>query len=505
MTSKRNYSSFMFHNNLDMIETIKTKLDISSRNESTDDLFTANMRLMMDVLKSTTDMDPKYIFTLSDIKKGVYSPHQLALYLASEIADNMKPSYDYPFMFSVMGYYTYALVAMKANKKYNHSMDDELQYQENPNGDIDLDNVDLDFEPNIDLDLDPDDIDLYYSSTQQAPEKFALQVANASDQYTQFIQAMFYIRELREEGEHLSFELVLPQIDSKRLRLGIKQLAQIFGRGIAFSQCLDCDLEPSGSVTHVFNKHDNTPQSVIYNLKNQFSHIEEHQASLVLKRDGLITIAESENPLLEYYNGKWNVVDLKSASHALGCLLSDKFDTKEDEMPSMTQWENISEKVMNLAYHLASHWHGAIIAILGNDVKFNEVFTEPSKDHEHMETMINNQIGDLRKLNEKLPVINGESPEKIPDLCLEGIGRLLLSLSIQDGAIVFDQDGNFKSCSRFVNSSEATKIEGGARKKASKVLSKKGIVISISHDGGIVIFYTKNENEPENCIELRVR
>jgi len=296
-------------------------------------------------------------------------------------------------------------------------------------------------------------------------------------------QSVFQLREVREEREPLSIEIELPFEDCEKNELPIKKLAQVFGRGIATSR--DKHLSDignaSGSAIRVFENHYNTPMNRLYSLDSVFGHITENRLSLILRRDGHVTIAMSNNPLLEFYDGGWHTVDISSGKAALQSLLEMRFTSGLDsELPL---------NLINLSYHLATHWHGGLIAVVSDLESVKEHLIEQTQDDPSKKLLIH--------VHQCMKNFSGLDSFKISDVLRkgedgEGLGRLLLSCAIQDGAMILNEKGELLSLGRIVKP-KAEMLDSGARRHAAKTLGKNGVAIAISHDGAIRLFSDNSE------------
>jgi hypothetical protein len=281
---------------------------------------------------------------------------------------------------------------------------------------------------------------------------------------------MFALREMREEHEPLSLEVQLPFKDPLGTALDIKRLAQVFGRGVGITRdkSLALRAKPSGGVHDVFADHDSAPLTSLYNFLPPFSHVDESDLGLVLRRDGHITLAARQNPLLEFYDGGWHTVDLLWGKSTVNFLV-DEFFGDGSAAPAL------ADSVLRLAHHLATHWHGSILAVV-DEQGLGRILETPSPDSEKVTVAIREALLEIGK------------GEKISEVPSNGMGRLFLSCAIQDGAILFAPDGKFLSAGRIVSRTPGTPVSGGARRHAAKALSKHGVVLAVSQDGAIRLY-----------------
>jgi len=342
------------------------------------------------------------------------------------------------------------------------------------------------------------------------------QTANTNgdwDEYRKLLQSVFFLRELREEREPLSIEVQIPFSEPKQDSLNIKKLAQVFGRGIGTSrsESLTKIENPTGTIARVFSNHESAPQSLLYQLRAPFGHLKDPtqstqpKLSIVLRRDGHVTIAAYENPLLEFYDGGWHTVDLQAGRYAVQELLGLHFGARCDP--------DLAEFTMNLAYHLATHWHGGLLAITDEFSKL-EAKDGPLEPECDDSKALFNEVKDKLKTKENRASLidvqgDGEGKEGT------GMGRLFLSCAIQDGALIFDPSGELLSIGRIVRSREDQKSHSsnqaetrhremiGSRRCAARTLGKYGISFAISHDGAIRL-YCKYDEKGINIDGLRL-
>ena len=370
------------------------------------------------------------------LRLGVYSPAQIALWqCAKETKDRLR--YEYPFLFTTIGMFSRALLGSYSDSALT------------------------------DWPFEPDD---------------------GASRYRELLQSVFHIRELREEGEPLSLEVRLPLSDSGSTDLKARHLAQIFGRGVgvAAGNRLADNPEAYGNIHQIFKDHTGSAMSSLYRLEPTFGHIPEKELRLALRRDGLISLASTRNPLLDFYDGGWHVVDLNSGRVALDYFLDKQFSGEDDGIP-----EGFSRSLLGLAYHMATHWHGGVLAVLNS--------TDVDGDLLEKATLTSKKVPDV------LREATGSSG-KVDMAFIEekGLGRALLTCAIQDGATVFLPDGTFHSAGRIVSQLET--IDGaGTGTRAAKAIGKRGVALKISKDGSIKIFHSPNGTPatPENGLRIR--
>ncbi len=352
---------------------------------------------------------------------GIYSPIQFLLWRSAQ-KTHSRIDFEYPFLFSTIGELMAAVLV-----------------------------------PDADAIPNPD------------PKEH---VPPASADFRRLLQSLFVLREMREEGEALSLEVQIPFSKGERTPMGIRKLAQVFGRGVGISrqESLAVIQAPEGSVVTVFREHDNAPLSLLYGLEAPFSHVAIDELTVVLRRDGHLTVASHRNPLLEFYDGGWRTVDLQSGRAALNQLLDGAFEG--EDLPT-----NLGDNLVGLAYHLATHGHGAILAVVGDD----------------WEKLLEPQAPESKRMSDAVTEamrLAGDSA-KLTDVDSSGMGRLFLSCAMQDGAVLFDRRGELLSAGRIVRQSSGVAISGGARRHASKSLAISGVVVSVSQDGAIRLFSGK--------------
>ena len=290
----------------------------------------------------------------------------------------------------------------------------------------------------------------------------------SSSDIKMILQNVFLLRERREERQRLSLEIILPlQDDSNRNnRIGLKGFSQIFGRGIAYTRDpnLGAELEPKIKPSSIFHDHKNAPLSSIYDLLPPYPHIETDQMSVILRNDGHIALAKKANPLLEFYDGGWHVCDLASARLVLSTSI-ERFGPEKIK-------EGFVEKLVNLAYHMGSHWHGGLIAVIEPEA-IEQIFMNSEGENEEIQTAVVNEL-------------NSSSGEKWQ---IGGGGRLLLTTLIHDGATVFSPSGDLLGTGKLVKLGSGGQIKGGSRRNAArKIAENGGVAIYISQDGAIKIF-----------------
>jgi len=150
----------------------------------------------------------------------------------------------------------------------------------------------------------------------------------------------------------------------------------------------------------------------------------------------------------------------------------------------------VIKKITRLAYHMATHWHSGIICIVNED--FNRQIIEPQDDKSKGEL--------IRKTLKNGTIIDGGMKEIKNILDKNGIGRALMCAILQDGATIFNTEGDILYTSAMVIGSTDKKPikkglkKGGAGHRAAQALGKYGVAIKISHDGGIRIFSSSGDN-----------
>jgi len=307
------------------------------------------------------------------------------------------------------------------------------------------------------------------------------------DEIRRLLQALFALREAREEGEPMSLEVVLPEEKHAAVTLGTKRLAQVFGRGVAATQgnLLWTLPDGEGGLSRIYDKHDTAPAAMLYHLGTPFDHIKPHQLSFALRRDGHFTIAAKQNPIVEFYNGGWHIVDIKAGRSALANLLDARFP---EERPGRI----LKDVLINLAYHMATHWHPGILAVVDvAEAPGANILEPPTEDSKK----ITSAILEASETN--------DSTIGVKLIMDKGLGRVLLTSAIQDGATVFTPDGSFHSAGRMVRIPEALSV-GGAGTRAAKGLANHGVAIKVSKDGPIKIFAKSGLQELVPAEGLRI-
>lgn len=315
--------------------------------------------------------------------------------------------------------------------------------------------------------------------------------------YRILLQSIFRLRELREEREPLSLEVHLPlKRNEDHQSLPIKELAEVFGRGIAVATGAELAqwVRQSGWADRRFPDHSGAPASALYSLNPApFHHIPERQVGIVLRRDGHVAVATRGNPLLEFYDGGWHVVDFESSRVAIDDLIRRTFESRGGSD------RRLAELLLRLAYHMASHWHGGILAIVDeNGLETNRILEPPNEDS--VWPAIKTALGELPD-----PPAGGTI--NLTGLDETRVGRALLSCAIQDGAVLFDAKGKFLGSGRMVSTPAiSAQGKGGARTRAASALGHYGVALKISQDGAITV-YCKPDGMPEPLPQggLRIR
>jgi hypothetical protein len=249
----------------------------------------------------------------------------------------------------------------------------------------------------------------------------------------------------------------------------MKRFAQVFGRGITTTRQTKMAVleEPVAEPTTFFPTHQGAPLSALYHLESPFPHVVEDSIAIVLDRRGRLAVARRANPFIEFYDGGWHCVDLQAGRAAFSDLVLAYFDSKASA--------RAAQKLSILAYHMATHGHGGILAMID---------TEQAGDILKNQSSASEIISD----NIKSAAPGGGSSATVTELAKEGLGRLLLSAAIQDGAMVFGPEGEFHSAGQLVSRTDQESSQGGARRSAAKALSAFGAVLAISQDGAIRVF-----------------
>ena len=320
------------------------------------------------------------------------------------------------------------------------------------------------------------------------------------DEIRYLLQVLFRLREQREEHEPLSLEVHLPLTDDTGSpRVPVKRLAQVFGRGVAIvtGKELFSRAKPQGAVKDVWRDHTGAPASRLYSLEQEYADLESWLVGVTLRRDGILTIGRKANPLLEFYDGGWHIVDLDSGRVALKRLLEERFANchvhVDPALPSL---------LIQLAYHMASHWHGGILAVV-DETGLGEKLHAPLSESNEVTAALN-AIAEAGEGSARLTDVTERGAPK------GGLGRLFLTLAIQDGATLFRPDGSFIGASRFVKDQQTGPVSGGSGARAARTLACHGVAIKVSADGAIRVFVnlgseTDPEWVPSNGDGLRIR
>ncbi len=370
------------------------------------------------------------------LKYGVYSPMQLLFYLASNNAQ-VNPDHDYPFLFGTVGHLLSTLTA----------------------------------------------------------ENY-IAVPDNADKYRRLLQTFFQMREIKEEGENLSIETYIPEAFGEKEgnsnnQLNLKKLSLIFGRGVGVvnSSKFPNRSDVKGGLYQIFRAHTGTPSSLLYNLEPINSHVPEANISLSLKRDKTVAVNAKNNPLLEFYDGGWHVVDFNSGRSVIDyCLNRYEWDYERVE---------IAKPLLTLAYHMATHWHSGILCVIDYDEANKrgiiEDVSEWSKSSSELmkETLKETSVEDLN----------------LTTIAEKGYGRVILTNAIQDGATIFLPDGQFHSAGRVVRTfdKELADKNLGTGNRAARKLSQFGIALKVSKDGAIRLYSSKPEGNEALNGGLRIR
>ena len=383
----------------------------------------------------------------SQIERSVYSPVQLLLYrCAANVGSGVEE--DYPFLFGTIGLFLQRLVT------------------ESP------------------------------KESDALPPPFP--GGRDTSEFWKTVQAVFRVREMREEGEQLSVEAWLPHPPASGESIALKKLAQIYGRGVGIVSAAHFSVEggTKGEVQELFRNHDTTPSALLYTLRPTYSKVPTQGVSLALRRDRSVIVATSGNPVLEFYDGGWHVTDLNSGKGLLLACLTEHFGATRIH-------EALGEALIRLAYHMASHWHSGILAVVDCDVvdRAKSKILERQKDWSASATKI---IRDELKRVDKLDEFNVKDIEKT------GLGRALLTNAIQDGATLFDPDGKFHSAGRIVSQlpdqiDDDTHPPLGSGNRAAQKLSEYGVAMKVSEDGAIRL-YSKPPDKLQRTLDaFRIR
>ena len=420
---------------------VEAKRLISELNPGTsmDQIITILSKAVMEGLG--TDEWSGYPGYQSLLKNGVYSPLQLLLCNSATQPDS-SPDRDYPFLFGTIG----CLLSQLTNPSYV------------------LDGA-------------------------------------TKDRYRRMLQTLFQMREMKEEGENLSIEAYLPESINHSDRdhehdLEIKKLAQIFGRGSGVVAADDFPkrIKVKGNVFDIFKSYDGTSSALLYSLGQVYSHIPSKNISVAIKRDRNVILSTKYNPLLEFYDGGWHIVDLESGRAAIeGCLeFYPELNTKAKE-------SGVTEPLLSLAYYMASHWHSGILALIDCKKAEDDGVLEEQKGWSKDSTKI--ILNQLEK--EKT------SSFRITELRRTKMGRVLLTNAIQDGATMFEADGKFHSAGRIVSNfsreGRPSDEKSGTGNRAALRLAEYGIALKISKDGAIKLYSSRPEGVKQLNGGLRIR
>jgi hypothetical protein len=295
--------------------------------------------------------------------------------------------------------------------------------------------------------------------------------------YWRMLQATFRLRELREEGEPLSIEIQLPVGPGRDDSLPVKKLAQVFGRGVGLAGGIGLKLRANGAggVRHLFRDHDGTPSAQLYQLAPTYQFFLKPGASLMLRRDGVVILAVAGNPLVEFYDGGWHVVDILSAKLAVEAALDEHFG--EGHAASA----GIAEPLLRLAYHMGSHWHGGILAVVDIRELSKGKLLEPQKPWSRKVT---------KSMRSRPRLDDDDGSMDLSKVEHTRLGRVFLTNAIQDGATLFNENGRFHSSGRVI--ARLGRADGrtslGTGNRAAMALSRYGVALKVSRDGGIRLY-----------------
>lgn len=310
-------------------------------------------------------------------------------------------------------------------------------------------------------------------------------------EWAETLQTIFYLRETTEEGEHPSVEMVTPSRSDlgETPDLPLEWAGRVFGRGVAMVHPTETSSirEMDVSIDHLFDDATTTPSSLLYDLERPFRHLSPDEISISLRRDRHVTIATERNPILEFYDGGWNVVDIESGRAAMGSLFESRFDDPVALEPAQ-------EKILHLGYHMATHWHSGIIAVLTNDS-----LEDALEEEETGEDILSKKIPKVVKKDEEGTIDNfhkladgeGDAADR---------GRVLLTNAIQDGALIIRSDGHYDSAGRMAQLKQTDRTEGGAGTRAANSLAKYGVAMKISEDGSIKLFSRSGDDPEEHLV-----
>ena len=371
------------------------------------------------------------------LRWGLYSPLQL---VAQECGVAMKQSMDadFPFLFGFVGLLTYALLRFRVAEAPSRAW----------------------------------------------PPRDRKEIRK----YSALYQSIFRLREEREEREPLSIEVKLPLNGAASPLLPLKRFAQVMGRGVgvAAGDQLATPADPEAQITRLFRDHKGAPASRLYRLDSEFEHLGLKDLSIALRRDGLVTLASKNNPLLDFYDGGWHVVDSEGGRRTVDRLLGQRFGGPEFD-PDLPKF------LIRLAYHMGTHWHGGILAVVDSDEAEKQL--HPALPESRAMTELIRKAANAGTKDFKITDVNKPEDPEEQHKPSWGLGRLFLTLAIQDGAVLFAPDGRFLAASRFVRESGQNIKSGGAGARAALALSKCGVAIKISADGAIKIFACSHEGK----------
>jgi hypothetical protein len=299
------------------------------------------------------------------------------------------------------------------------------------------------------------------------------------------MQSLFQLRELREEGEPLSIEVSLPSHTSTTRRIPIKRFAQVVGRGVGVAEGAGLSGRPlaKAELARLFRSHSGAPSTGLYFLRPEFNHVPKDRVSVVLRRDGLLTIATYRNPLMNFYDGGWHIEDSAAGERAVDLLLSRRFPDRKipEALPGL---------LVRLAHHMAAHWHGGILAVVDSNLPesaLHPLGRDGPKLVGALKTVA--KVAKGHDLNICDVPADGFEAEIVEDWSgTGGLGRVFLTLAIQDGALLLHPDGRLHSSGRFVTESKKNVGTGGAGARAARALAAFGVTLKISVDGSIKVF-----------------
>lgn len=295
------------------------------------------------------------------------------------------------------------------------------------------------------------------------------------------------LREITVEERKLTGDLLINPIEEEIYSNKIRSLLEPITKGTGVIRIPNGNGEfNKARLDEIFEEHENAPLSNIYDLtKDYYSGIFEH-TRIVFRENGVVTIIHRGKAILELLGGTWHPLLLLERRNSLLDVIDDLTSDKTIVKIAKIYFRSL----LNLAYHLAIHNHGAIL-VLGTFDK--EILYEPNPWEsiknvwDHHNSPENVGLPPDPRIKRKMQVDD--------DGIRIGFGRLLYSFAAQDGLTWFDENGSLSCFGQFVKKvKDEEGDDGGARTKAARACSKDNkIAIKVSQDGQIDFFFNERK------------